>query len=164
MTTQSFLYKQNDALKVPVEKLADEAEFLLAAARAVGLAHEGYSACACGNMYHPRDADPGLVVTFDTKYANAHLCDTSGAWNPLLDDGDSQRLAVHLKINTLHLSFMVPESYRVVAGLANWWGPEVLVNGDPRAAMRRAIVLAAVMYQLAKEANEKPTTGEDSPT
>lgn len=165
MTTQSFFYKQNDALKVPVDGLSEEWEFLVVAARAVGLGHEGYRTCAVDDMYSPRNADPGLVVSHHVYLATPHLCDTSGAWNPLLDDGDCQRLAVHLHINTMHLSFLSPESHRVVAGMANWWAPEVAVNDDPRAAARRAVVLAAVMYQLAKEAHEKKnTTGEDIPT
>ena len=163
MTTQSFLYKQNDALKVPVDGLTDEAEFLIVAARAVGLKHEGYSSRACDDMYEPRYTEPGLVVPHDTKHPNHLLCDTSGSWNPLLDDGDCQRLAAHLRINTLHLSFLSPESHRVVAGMANWWAPEVAVNDDPAAAMRRAVVLAAVMYQLAFEAQAEKNGGAPRP-
>lgn len=156
MTTQSFLYKQNDALKVPVDGLTDESEFLLVAARAVGLVHGGYRSCACDDIYEPRYAEPGLAILSEvTHYAGRHLCDTSGVWNPLENDGDAQRLAVHLKINTMHLSFLVPDAYRVVAGISSWWAPEVAVNGEPAVAMRRAVVLAAVMYQLAKEEHEK---------
>lgn len=60
------------------------------------------------------------------------------AWNPLADAGDALRLAVLLRIDIKHYSDHV----------VCWWNDffgtgVVLYDGDPGAATRRAIVMAA---------------------
>ena len=58
-------------------------------------------------------------------------------WNPLLDDGDALRLAVSLKIDTLHRS----EVWATLAGKGLQLSETY--NEDPNSATRRAIVRAA---------------------
>ena len=61
-------------------------------------------------------------------------------WNPLIDDGDAQRLLVALKIDILFdeesdNSVVVAQTFRVFESET--------INDDPYAATRRAIVRAA---------------------
>jgi hypothetical protein len=71
----------------------------------------------------------------------------SYVWNPITDDGDALRLAVKLKIGFWVDSFdaccsWVPEGQRpFTEGMAQL--AEEVVNDDPCAATRRAIVRAA---------------------
>ena len=75
-----------------------------------------------------------LVWTGDTCLLfDAEKC-TSGAWNPLTDDGDALRLAVKLGISVQH---------EIERGII-WCNHQVTPNTtDPYAATRRAIVRAA---------------------
>lgn len=72
----------------------------------------------------------------------------NGAWNPLTDDGDALRLAVKLGLDVLNC----PEAVEVHASQhsrtedgekVSPWAWESLLNADPHAATRRAIVRAA---------------------
>lgn len=70
-------------------------------------------------------------------------------WNPLTDDGDAFRLAVHLKIHyrqystpTLIRGVWCPDGY-VEACHGKYVQERELVNDDIYAATRRAIVRAA---------------------
>ena len=58
-------------------------------------------------------------------------------WNPLADDGDALRLAVKLKIDTLHRR----EVWATIAGKGLQLSEAF--DEDPNAATRRAIVRAA---------------------
>lgn len=60
-------------------------------------------------------------------------------WNPLIDSGDALRLAVKLEMSINHYSTTSKGNDRVAANNA----PTVTYDGDPYAATRRAIVLAA---------------------
>lgn len=64
-------------------------------------------------------------------------------WNPLTDDGDALRLAVELsKYNTFRLvisSGLIKQTTAYVAGNE---GVDLMHEGDPNAATRRAIVRA----------------------
>ena len=59
------------------------------------------------------------------------------SWNPLADDGDALRLAVKLKIDTLHRR----EVWATIAGKGLQLSEAF--DEDPNAATRRAIVRAA---------------------
>jgi len=62
------------------------------------------------------------------------------AWNPLIDDGDAQRLLVALKIDIL---FDEESDCSVVAAQTFRVFESETINDDPYAATRRAIVRAA---------------------
>ena len=68
-------------------------------------------------------------------------------WNPLTDDGDALRLAVKLRL------IVNVELDEVSA--CNWDGVSVfeLIDGDPYAATRRAIVRAA--YEIGQRINDQ---------
>jgi hypothetical protein len=67
-------------------------------------------------------------------------------WNPLTDDGDALRLAVKLGIGQRHhVGWMQVFSPQIGVADSNY-------EGDPYAATRRAIVMAAAT--LGKEAHE----------
>lgn len=105
-----------------------------------GLQHNGYSSSACGDMYSPRDGEPGLAIPFDMR--PSHLCDESGAWNPLTHDGDCARLEAHLGITVRWCL-----AGRVITeGRDCGTGNEEFANhgGNRNAARRRASVCAAV--------------------
>ena len=68
-------------------------------------------------------------------------------WNPLIDDGDAQRLLVALKIDILFdeesdNSVVVAQTFRAFESET--------INGDPYAATRRAIVRAAAEIARSK--------------
>ena len=70
-------------------------------------------------------------------------------WNPLTDDGDALRLSVQCKIDVKHY-----DGY-VVAWFDAFFGTgRIAYNGDPCAATRRAIVLAAA--EIGKQGGDKP--------
>jgi hypothetical protein len=104
----------------------NERELLEWAAKACGLDlavwDERYSA-----MHYPHK----------TKLTDCHY------WNPLIDDGDALRLAAALEIRA---------GVSSLKAIADWWkrpsmteldNVVVLIDGDPCAALRRAITLAA---------------------
>ena len=63
-------------------------------------------------------------------------------WNPLEDDSDAFRLAVHLRMNICHYSGCTDAHDRV--GVNNGYGIKpVLYKDDILKAVRRVIVLAA---------------------
>ena len=66
---------------------------------------------------------------------------SSGRWNPLTDDGDALRLAVKLGIRVCPVTADGRNAYAAHDRLAGGVGEPH--NGDPYAATRRAIVLAA---------------------
>ena len=71
------------------------------------------------------------------------------AWNPLTDDGDALRLSVQCKIDVKHYDVYV------VAWWDNYFGTgKITYDGDPCAATRRAIVLAAA--EIGKQGGDKP--------
>lgn len=128
-------------------------ELLELAAKAAGLSHDGYSNHVSCDMYDPRDGDPGLEISFDVQQ-KSQLCDNSGVWNPLRDDGDALRLAVSLLIQVVQdrMGF-VKVGWSVgfdsgtpsMDGRGPWYLKEWLSDhsGDRQAATRRAIVRAA---------------------
>ena len=59
----------------------------------------------------------------------------AGRWNPLTDDGDALRLAVELRIGSVHALLQWSEE--------NHEDAEAAWENDPNAATRRAIVRAA---------------------
>jgi hypothetical protein len=59
----------------------------------------------------------------------------AGKWNPLTDDGDALRLAVELRIGSVHALLQWSEE--------NHEDAEAAWENDPNAATRRAIVRAA---------------------
>jgi hypothetical protein len=64
--------------------------------------------------------------------------DSTGEWNPLTDDGCALRLAVKLQIDVKHYGD------HVVAWWQDYFGTDrIAYDGDPAAATRGAIVLAA---------------------
>ena len=70
-------------------------------------------------------------------------------WNPLTDDGDALRLSVQCKIDVKHYDVYV------VAWWDNYFGTgRIDYYGDPCAATRRAIVLAAA--EIGKQGGDKP--------
>ena len=116
-------------------------ELLEMAAKAIGLEHEGYANPACGDYYHPRDGDAGLRTSFDVKNESS-LCDGSGAWNPLTNDGDALRLAVNLRMNVFHA---VGAAYSLPSDDDGDFEKVVSYRdaGGPEKATRKAIVLCA---------------------
>lgn len=121
-------------------------EMLEFAAKAVGVTHVGYSECACGDMYHPRDGEAGLRISFDVRVTNPQIFDGSGAWNPLINDGDALRLAVQLRMRVEPWGSGA-SSVASVDNLALVAEPHY--GDDPERATRRAIVRAAA--QIGKE-------------
>ena len=94
----------------------DDRELLKRAAKAAGIGWDRTEECWYGDPYVRKD------------------------WNPLTDDGDAFRLAVHL-------GFAVSVEYQV-GSTAVLWGPPMGTvrephGTDPLAATRRAIVRAA---------------------
>ena len=87
----------------------------------------------------------GLWLLFDdepSQYARRYF-------NPLTDDGDALRLSVQCKIDVKHY-----DGY-VVAWFDAFFGTgRIAYNGDPCAATRRAIVLAAA--EIGKQGGDKP--------
>lgn len=67
-------------------------------------------------------------------------------WNPLTDDGDALRLAVKLGLKIEHYSVTSEGRCRVGAGTGF---PHVTYEGDPYAATRRCITIAAA--QIGKD-------------
>lgn len=73
-------------------------------------------------------------------------------WNPLTDDGDALRLAVHLGLEIYHsinndrwtVCVGYPEGQRIRYVMEEW-------GDDPMAATRRAIVRAAAAAHMARE-------------
>lgn len=63
---------------------------------------------------------------------------TSGAWNPLTDDGDALRLAVKLELEIFFTSQNIRATNRHIDQV-----PAENKGSDPYAATRRAIVRAA---------------------
>ena len=95
--------------------------------------------------------DKRALTGTDHLYCGAHI----GWWNPLTDDGDALRLAVKLDIEIYQGDDDGPSIY------AGYWGkPErrdvtrmfciELLDPDPYAATRRAIVRAAAAIGAAK--------------
>ena len=86
-------------------------------------------------------------IDYYTRAQSGGMLTDNGEWNPLTDDGDALRLAVELKIGFWVDSFdaccsWVPEGQRpFTEGMAQL--AEEVVNDDPYAATRRAIVRAA---------------------
>ena len=73
----------------------------------------------------------------------------AGLWRPLEDDGDAFRLAVQCKLDIKH------HEDCVVAWWDNYFGTgRIDYDGDPCAATRRAIVLAAA--EIGKQGGDKP--------
>lgn len=74
------------------------------------------------------------------------ICNETGYWNPLADDGDALRLAVrlHLRIYQMpgHGDNCVVACADRIKGISQPWASESL-GTDPYAATRRAIVRAA---------------------
>ncbi len=90
----------------------------------------------------------GLLNVYDAN--GRHDC-----WNPLADDGDALRLAVNLGINISFPPYMKHERPVVHAGKYwdnsddCWYPFEELLDINPYAATRRAIVRAAA--QIGRE-------------
>lgn len=89
----------------------------------------------------------GYTVDYDATDGRWHIEDIPGAhasiwrrWNPLADDGDALRLAVRLGI-PLEQSMQGGESRGCLIDVV--WRIYIEANGDPYAATRRAIVIAA---------------------
>lgn len=64
-------------------------------------------------------------------------------WNPLTDDGDALRLAVRCGIAVYPPEDPLDDATAHVDGPGSCWISEPVLDGDPCAATRRAIVLAA---------------------
>lgn len=71
-------------------------------------------------------------------------------WNPLTDDGDALRLAVKLRLSIGWDEFNGVE-YAEATPRGTYQGFDSPADGDPAAATRRAIVLAAA--EIGKQAN-----------
>jgi hypothetical protein len=69
--------------------------------------------------------------------------DSSIPWNPHESNHKALALMMKLNLNIRHHSFLVPESHFIRVGIADWDGVKVMVNGNPEAAARKGIVLAA---------------------
>lgn len=63
-------------------------------------------------------------------------------WNPLTDDGDALRLAVKLRL-TLSWDRYYDKDYATATPPCTYQGYDCVVDQDPYAATRRAIVRAA---------------------
>lgn len=86
------------------------------------------------------------------RYSLRNPYHETGPWNPLTDDGDALRLSVKLGIQIRQYPIYDQPRFAAYACEARWdcdaqkqVGAEALVkyDGDPCAATRRAIVLAA---------------------
>ena len=108
-------------------------EMLELAAKAAGIAVHHWSHADCPDC---PDAVPVLTDGINTEIV---------VWNPLADDGDALRLAVSLKIDTLHRS----EVWATLAGKGLQLSETY--NEDPNAATRRAITRAAAEIGRAME-------------
>jgi hypothetical protein len=107
-------------------------ELAAEAAGVVGDYHEYYAA----------------IIVRDDDYVDEH-------WNPLTDDGDSLRLSVKLGLSIIHQhTFAGPEPVAVAAGFCadDFRLTSVDYNGDPGAATRRTVVLAAAEIAKARKA------------
>ncbi len=80
----------------------------------------------------PEDGYPGYTCGIGTSRQINKL------WNPLTDDGDALRLAVDLS-----LDIMGDCGKMYVSSLHNPWPEGIVLEPDPYAATRRAIVRAA---------------------
>ena len=80
-------------------------------------------------------------------WSYADLCTCGGRWNPLTDDGDALRLAIKLDLS-IH-TFYSDGVSSACSGVPYFVDEEVIHNGDPYAATRRAIVRAAA--EIGKE-------------
>ncbi len=80
-------------------------------------------------------------------------------WNPSSDDGDALRLAVKLRLSVSWDVFDGDE-YATATPRQTNQGYDCIVDGDPRAAIRWAIVKAAAEMQRSNElkAKSKPET------
>jgi len=86
----------------------------------------------------------GIEIGDWSDSAEAYLERCGQWWNPLIDDGDALRLAVKLGIDTVVSVERPPKSSACPPGGDILDYIDVDHNGDPYAATRRAIVLAAV--------------------
>ena len=97
-------------------------ELLESAAKAAGIKVEWHMGCGDALSYVERNASQRLF------------------WNPLTDDGDALRLAVHLRI-TPHIDGSMTEAETAPQVDGGFFADAP--NGAPSAATRRAIVRAA---------------------
>lgn len=73
------------------------------------------------------------------EFANQMI---ESGWNPLTDDGDALRLAVKLRLNVGY-DYYDDIEYAMITPPHTHQGYDCLVDQDPYAATRRAIVRAA---------------------
>ena len=109
-------------------------ELLLLAAKAVGAKPYDWDTSRDGLFI--RDGIPIIMA------GGCHECD----WNPLRDDGAALQLAVRLGLSVIQqYSFKGPELVAAAAGFSaeDFRKTSTLYEGDPMAATRGAIVLAA---------------------
>lgn len=101
--------------------------------------------------------DDGVYYTHDRGYPHSNR-EGSHWWNPLLDDGDAFRLAIHLSMQVEYLDFTgnARARSRLYSAHDQEWFKEYcmskdLVEKDSCGAARRAIVKAA--YDIGKRMN-----------
>ena len=94
------------------------------------------------------DVRLGLIIETKKKFSgdDYHFF-PSRYWNPLTDDGDALRLAIKLDLS-IH-TFYSDGVSSACSGVPYFVDEEVLHDGDPYAATRRAIVRAAA--EIGKE-------------
>lgn len=117
-------------------------ELLLLAAKAAGAQYFDWDTSRDGLFI--RDGKPIILANGD------HDCD----WNPLADDGQALRLAVQLGLSVIQQhTFKGPEPVSAAAGFGadDFRLTSTPYNGNPLAATRRAIVLAAAEIGKALE-------------
>ena len=109
--------------------MKSDRELLELAAKAAGLNVKGEWADEDDKFTH---------LNIGKKFTNERM-----KWNPLTDDGDALRLAVKLKIDTLHRR----EVWATIAGKGLQLSEAF--DEDPNAATRRAITRAAAEIGMA---------------
>lgn len=112
-------------------------ELLELAAKAAGLPLE---------WHEPDESDPWCFIPSAVPPHNRRASDANQGviWDPLTDDGDALRLAVSLRIDLNLFAAATPDPWvRACIDRRGKCYPEQVVNGDPLAATRRAIVRAA---------------------
>ena len=116
------------------------------------------AAKAAGLKIHSRNqAERDELI--DPATASLWIVNGSTAWNPLTNDGDALRLAVQLQIDIK----------QYVNHAVAWFGGgyigtgRIFYDGDPCAATRRAIVLAAA--EIGREQPPEPLSipSQDTP-
>jgi len=84
----------------------------------------------------------GIYIEFDSDGKSYIGNDYVKEWNPLTDDGDALRLAVKLRL-TISWDRFDDSDYATATPPQTHQGYDCIVDQDPYAATRRAIVRAA---------------------